>query len=163
VAQQGPHWFPLIDEQPHVAFWFAKCQCPQDEDFQHTTQARGDPQNPLLRDVLHLLDRLLVDAQDKARMGSALEIFVLQALAQEAQGDQTRALTTLERALVLAASEGYIRVFVDEGKPVLILLREIHARGIVLDYVATLLSAFGEQHVLDLPSPLLACRRLPNR
>jgi LuxR family maltose regulon positive regulatory protein len=35
----------------------------------------------------------------------------------------------------------------------LILLREIHARGIVLDYVATLLSAFGEQHVLDLPPP----------
>ena len=135
VAQQGPHWFPLIDEEPDVAFWFAKhqcpfqrgecgsplplclqCQCPQDEDFQHTAQARGDPQNPLLRDVLHLLDRLLVDAQDKARMGSALEIFVLRALAQEAQGDQTRALSTLERALVLAASEGYIRVFVDEGE-----------------------------------------------
>jgi LuxR family maltose regulon positive regulatory protein len=114
-------------------------------------QARTDLASPFLQDVLHLLDRLLGDAQAKARMGSALEIFVLRALAQEVQGDQTSALYTLERALVLAAPEGYIRLFVDEGEPMLTLLRLAYRRSIVPEYVATLLSAFGEQHALVLP------------
>jgi LuxR family maltose regulon positive regulatory protein len=116
-------------------------------------QARNDPQNPLLLDVLHLLDRLLQDAQDKARMGSALEILMLRALAEEAQGNRTSALSTLRRALVHAAQEGYIRLFLDEGEPMLNLLRQAHARAIASDYVSILLAAFGEQHILDLPPP----------
>jgi LuxR family maltose regulon positive regulatory protein len=86
-------------------------------------------------------------------MGSVLEILVLRALALEAQGDRTSALSTLERALLQAEPEGYIRLFVDEGEPMLVLLRQAYVRGIVPDYVATLLSAFGEQHALDLPTP----------
>jgi LuxR family maltose regulon positive regulatory protein len=63
------------------------------------------------------------------------------------------ALSTLERALVLAAPEGYNRLFVDEGVPMLALLRQASRRGNVPGYVATLLSTFGEQHVSDLPLP----------
>ena len=114
-------------------------------------QARADPASPLLQDVLHLLDRLLRDAQIKARMNSVLEILVLRALALDTYGDRTSALSTLERALLLAAPEGYIRLFIDEGAPMLILLREIHARSRVPGYVATLLSALGEQNISDLP------------
>ena len=33
------------------------------------------------------------------------------------------------------------------------LLRRAHMRGIVPEYVATLLAAFGEQHTTDLPLP----------
>ena len=61
------------------------------------------------------------------------------------------ALPTLERALVLAAPEGYVRLFVDEGELMLALLRQAYARGIVPEYASTLLSAFGEQHASDLP------------
>jgi len=119
-------------------------------------QGRGDPAVPFLQDVLHLLDRLLQEAEAKARMNSVLEILVLRALVLQAQGDQTNALSALERALVLAAPEGYIRLFVDEGGSMLALLRLAYARGIVADYVATLLAAFGEQHAQDFPplSPL---------
>ena len=113
-------------------------------------QARGDPVSPLLRDVLHLLDRLLLDAEAKARTSSVLEILALRALALEAQGNRTLALSTLERALVIAEPEGYLRLFVDEGRPMLALLRSAHQRGIVSDYVAILLAAF-EQHASDLP------------
>jgi LuxR family transcriptional regulator, maltose regulon positive regulatory protein len=116
-------------------------------------QARDDPASHFLQDVLHLLDRLLRDAEAKARMGSALEILVLRALALEAQGDWTSALSALERALVLAAPEGYIRLFVDEGVPMPALLRQAQARSRVPGYVATLLAAFGEQHTSDLPLP----------
>ena len=114
-------------------------------------QARDDPASHFFQDVLHLLDRLIRDAEAKARMGSVLEIRVLRALALEAQGDRMSALSTLERALVLAAPEGYIRLFVDEGVPMLALLRQAQARRSVSGYVATLLAAFGEQHTSDLP------------
>jgi len=114
-------------------------------------QARSDQAAPLLQDVLHLLERLLQEAEAKARLGSVLEILMLRALALEAQGDRMHALATLERALVLAAPEGYIRLFVDEGAPMLALLRQAQARSSVPGYVATLLRAFGEQDVSDLP------------
>jgi LuxR family transcriptional regulator, maltose regulon positive regulatory protein len=116
-------------------------------------QARDDPASPLLRDVLYLLDQLRESAEAKARMGSALEILVLRALALEAQGNRTSAFSTLERALVLAAPEGYIRLFVDEGAAMRALLHQAHARSRVPGYVATLLRVFGEQHVSDLPLP----------
>ena len=116
-------------------------------------QGPEDPAAPFLQDVLHLLDRLQESAEVNARTGSVLEILIVRALALEAQGNRTSALSTLERALVLAAPEGYIRLFVDEGAPMLALLRQAHARTSVPGYVATLLSVFGEQNLSDLPHP----------
>ncbi len=97
------------------------------------------------------VDRLRESAETKARMGSVLEILIVRALALEAQGNRTHALATLERALMLAEPEGYIRLFVDEGASMRALLRQAHARSSVPGYVATLLSAFGEQHISALP------------
>ncbi len=114
-------------------------------------QGRVNPAGPFLHEALDMLDRLLVDAEAKARMGSVLEILILQALARDAQGDRTGALHLLERALVMAEPEGYIRLFLDEGEPLVALLREIHARSVVPLYVATLLAACGEQVVVPLP------------
>jgi ATP/maltotriose-dependent transcriptional regulator MalT len=107
-------------------------------------QGRDDPAAPFLLDVLHLLDRLRQDAEPKARMGSVLEIIVLRALALEAQGNRKEALATLERALMLAEPEGYIRLFVDEGAPMQALLRLARARGMLPGYVTKLLAAFDE-------------------
>jgi ATP/maltotriose-dependent transcriptional regulator MalT len=75
----------------------------------------------------------------------------LRTLALEALGDRRSALSTLQRSLLLAEQEGYIRLFVDEGAPMLVLLRLAYTRGIVPDYVATLLAAFDEQHPSVLP------------
>ncbi len=130
-------------------------------------QARNDPAAPFLQDMLHLFERLLRDAEAKARLGSVLEILVLCALALEAQGHRTSALSTLERVLVLAAPEGYIRLFADEGTPILALLRQAQARSRVPGYVATLLSVFGEQNLSDVPrssaSPGLLAEPLTER
>jgi LuxR family maltose regulon positive regulatory protein len=75
-------------------------------------------------------------------MGSVIEILMLQALAHEAQGDSPSALVPLERALTLAEPEGYVRIFVDEGRPMAQLLSEAAARGIMPDYTARLLAIF---------------------
>ncbi|GHO72688.1 helix-turn-helix transcriptional regulator [Ktedonobacter sp. SOSP1-85] len=117
-------------------------------------EGRNDPTGPLLGNVLRLLSRLLEDAEAKARMGSVLEILILKALALHARRDQSGALTTLGRALAQAAGEGYIRLFIDEGTPLLTLLRQAQERGIAPDYVATLLSSFGAT-ALDLQPPYL--------
>jgi LuxR family maltose regulon positive regulatory protein len=119
-------------------------------------QGREESANTLLQDVLHLLDRLQASAEAKARLSSVLEILVVRALALAAQGDYTAALATLEQALVLAKPEGYIRLFVDEGEPMLALLHRAQAHRAVLSYVSTLLAAFGEPLPTDRVAPALS-------
>jgi LuxR family transcriptional regulator, maltose regulon positive regulatory protein len=65
--------------------------------------------------ALNLLERLIKAAEDRCRMGSVLEILVTQALVYQGQGSTSRAFTSLERALVLAQPEGYVKIFIDEG------------------------------------------------
>ncbi len=79
------------------------------------TQHRPDEALPLLARLLHLAER-------EGRLGNALEILVLQALASRARGDEAGAMETLERTLSIAEPEGYIRLFVDEGPPIAHLL-----------------------------------------
>ena len=89
---------------------------------------------------------LLVRLQDNAdiggRKGDLIEILALQALSLQALDDTDQAIITLERALTLAESGGFIRVFVDEGPPMAHLLYEAATRGIAPDYVSRLLGAF---------------------
>jgi LuxR family maltose regulon positive regulatory protein len=91
-----------------------------------------------------LLERLLQQAESGGRMGRAIEVMALQALAHAAQGDRPQALITLARALPLAEPEGFVRTFVDEGAPMAELLRLAAARSIVPDYVGKLLAAFEQ-------------------
>ena len=124
-------------------------------------QGRANPAGSFLQEALGLLDRLLADAEAKARLGSALEILLLQALAFDARGKQQHALATLERALPLAEPEGYVRLFVDEGAPLSTLLRQAYARGITPSYVVSLLSVLNPQQASERslssprPSPLI--------
>lgn len=112
-------------------------------------QGREDPAGAYLPQALHLLARLLEDAEAKGRMGSVLEILILQALSLDALDEQRQALATLERALAFAEPEDYIRLFVDEGILMQALLRKAQARGMAPDYVARLLASFDPQHDLD--------------
>ena len=62
------------------------------------------------------------------------------ALALEAQGNIPTGLVPLKRALDIASPEGYVRIFVDEGKPMAQLLSEAVAQGIMPDYTGKLLA-----------------------
>src|SRR5262249_2285294 len=95
-----------------------------------------------LQQAAELLDRLLEDAEAKARMGSVLELLIVRALAQWRQETHRDALLTLERALMLAAPEGFVRRFVDEGPVMAAILQAAQARGIAPDYITRLLAAF---------------------
>jgi LuxR family maltose regulon positive regulatory protein len=95
-----------------------------------------------LDETLALLESLLPIAERRNRPGMVIEIYLLQALAFQAQGNLDRAMAPLERALSLAEPEGYVRIFVDEGEPVARLLYLAAERGIAPEYAGRLLAAF---------------------
>ena len=74
-----------------------------------------------------LLDRLHHAALADGRFGSVIEIRALQALALDAASNPAAALDVLADALALAQSEGYVRVFADEGPAMTSLLRRLVA------------------------------------
>jgi len=92
--------------------------------------------------ALALLERLGAAAKAQARMGSAIEVHVLQALGLQMAGKADQAMKALAQALMQAEPEGYIRTFVDEGRPMAALLHRALSRGVTLDYTARLLAAF---------------------
>jgi len=123
-------------------------------EFEHITLARvflarytTEPARRSLHEATRLLERLLRAAEDGGRTGSVIEILVLQALAHQTQGNIPAALAPLERALTLAETEGYVRVFADEGLPMAALLRAAarvtrgEHQGIAQSYVRRLLAA----------------------
>jgi LuxR family maltose regulon positive regulatory protein len=77
--------------------------------------------------ALGLLDRMYAHAAAQQRIGSVIELRALQALAYAAGGDRAAALAALAEALTLAAPEGYVRVFADEGAPMARLLGRLDA------------------------------------
>ena len=120
-------------------------------EFEHITFARvlmaeyvSARVDGAINDAIGLLERLLKAAEDGRRMGSVIDILMLQALAHQAQGDIPLALALLERALTLAEPEGYFRIFVDEGPPIAALLREAAKHGAAPNYVRQLRGAFGK-------------------
>jgi LuxR family maltose regulon positive regulatory protein len=95
-----------------------------------------------------LLARLQSAVESTGRQGSLTEVLVLQAVALDMQADTDAALAVLEQALGLARPEGYMRMFLDEGKPIETLLKT----GItkwenddLLAYARKLLAAFADE------------------
>ena len=140
-------------------------------EFEHITLVRvliaeykNDRLNRSILEAMRLLERLLQAAEEGGRMGSVIEILGLQALAHEAQGNIPLALAPLERALALAEPEGYIRIFVDEGIPMVELLTRLKSyQGRDEDetlrmkaYIHKLLAVFGQGKPPALsPQPLI--------
>src|ERR1700694_130333 len=119
-------------------------------EFEHITLARvllarstSNRADRSIHEAVGLLERLLQAAEEGKRTGSVIEILVLQALANLLQGDIPAALVPLQQALTLAEPEGYVRMFVDEGPPMALLLEAAAKHGIAPNYVRHLLAAFG--------------------
>ena len=133
-------------------------------EFEHLTLARvliaryrSDRVDGSIHEALGLLARLLQAAEEGGRTGSVIEILMLQALAHHAQGDLPRARAALEHALTLAEPEGYVRLFVDEGEPIRLLIsncglqteKRKHGEGRnSIEYAGKLLAAFAQPAAL---------------
>jgi LuxR family maltose regulon positive regulatory protein len=94
--------------------------------------------------ALDLLTHLAEAAETAGRTGRLIEILVLMALVLHCSGKRDHAVSTLKRCLVLAEPEGYMRIFLDEGKPIAELLQACSrsTEGSLKVYTDKLLKAF---------------------
>ncbi|RMF16847.1 MAG: helix-turn-helix transcriptional regulator [Gammaproteobacteria bacterium] len=108
---------------------------PEDEtgyllEFQHLTLARlliakyrDKPDEHEAQRILGLLTRLAVSAETGKRQRSVAQAHMLSALLHDTIGDAQTARNALQQALDIAEPENYVRLFADEGEPMLALLR----------------------------------------
>ncbi len=98
-----------------------------------------------LQSALHLLGRLQTLAQTEGRTLRLMETLLLQALIWQSQGDSQRSLDSLQQALQIPRQGNYIRLFLDEGKPMAELLTCAASRISPASAINSLLTAFGAE------------------
>lgn len=94
--------------------------------------------------ALALLTPLEASAFSRNRMRRVMEVWVLQALALHAQGRTDTAVQALAQALEFGEPEGFVRTFVDAGKPMAALLYTAVEQGILPRYAGWLLTCFED-------------------
>jgi LuxR family maltose regulon positive regulatory protein len=99
--------------------------------------AQGDPSA-----ALAALEPLRKEAEARGLADRVLRVMAVQSIALYANGEKEKAVERLDEVLAQAESEGFIRLFLDEGDAMAELLLEAAARGIKPDYVGKLLAAF---------------------
>jgi LuxR family maltose regulon positive regulatory protein len=111
-----------------VSRWLQHCDLSFEREISHLrereylTLVRVLISRRQLDEAQQWLAKLSQLAETQGRMGSMIELLLLQAEALHASGETKQAIAHLSRALSPAEPEGYIRLFVDEGAPVADLL-----------------------------------------
>lgn len=153
------YWL-ATDQVERAAAWLAK-QGVSAEERPH--DPRRTPSLLLARTLLaqgehvraiRLVDRLLGEA-DSGNAGLAVELQLVRALLLHALRRDAEAVEATVAAVRAAEPEGYVRIFVDKGKPMMRLLeRAAVAQPPLAGYVGRLLEAFGprERHPAEAPA-----------
>jgi LuxR family maltose regulon positive regulatory protein len=113
--------------------------------------------------ALALSQRLLHQAEAGSRIGRVIESLILQALAYHAQNDKAHALSVLDQAIMLAQPEGYVRIFLDEGDPLIKLLYSAKVHHVGGSYLSELLYHVGTDSNQAMPSTQLLIEPLTKR
>jgi len=99
--------------------------------------------SPGLKEILEWLERQERAMQRRAWAHWEIQLGVLAVLTRQKLGDTAGALAALRHVLELAAPQGYVRIFVEKGQPLLNLLREMESSaGNLLPYIRKLQTAF---------------------
>jgi LuxR family maltose regulon positive regulatory protein len=148
-AQQARYWLKLGDTEAAVQ-WVQDSGLSTEDEIssfrmsQYRNRARVYLATGKYEKALRLLIRLQEHVEAAGRTRSLIQTLVLRALAHQALNDTPQALGALKRALDLTQSEGYIRMFVDEGEPMARLLRLALSEGVNPNYISRLLAGFPE-------------------
>ena len=141
--QAANHWTSALEKRfgSHDPFRF-------ENELAHITQARVFIAQNKPNKAIGLLSHLEETARSAGRMGRVIEILLLEALALQEMSDSEHAILALTKCLTLAEPEGYVRVFLDEGQPMQLLLAQWLARAgssPLRDYAIHLLSQFDAE------------------
>lgn len=124
-----------------------------EDELAHIMQVRILVAQTRLDEAILLISSLEESARSAARLGRLIEILLLKALALQKVGEFGQAGTALTESLAMAEPEGYLRIFLDEGQPMRLLLAKwlVHAGASRLrDYATHLLAQFdAEPDVVD--------------
>lgn len=115
------------------------------DDLEHLIQIRFHLVNHESREALRDLATFIPQLETGGRIPRLIEALILQAMAFAGQGQTAEANRALERALKLAQPEGFVRVFVSEGKRLAQLLSRLELSDAKLvAYQKQLLNVFRE-------------------
>ena len=78
-----------------------------------------------LAKALHIVTDLEPCARQTGRIERLIKILIIKALAQAGMQDEESALKTILSALEIAETEGYVRMFIDEGRPMQKMLERV--------------------------------------
>jgi LuxR family maltose regulon positive regulatory protein len=119
-----------------------------EHELTHITQARVFIAQNKQEEAIRLLSSLEESAQSGGRQGRLIEILILKSLALQGIRNYAQADVALTKCLTLAKPGGFMRIFLDEGQPMRLLLAQwlAHAGASPLrDYAVRLLLAFDTE------------------
>ena len=108
-----------------------------------TTESRQQASDLLFR--LHSFFTSIHDTR------TLIEVLALQALLHDARGEEPAALEKLTRAIALSELGGFIRLFVDLGPKMAVLLDCLANKSVAARYVGQLLAAFRNEEQIVVP------------
>jgi LuxR family maltose regulon positive regulatory protein len=123
-------------------------------DFEELTQSRILLSRGNYSESLSVLNRTLEKARAAGRIASLTEAKILRAQVLEALGECEAGIESMTEAVELAEPEGFVRVFLNQGKRTADLLSRIRQMKIpanVMSYSGKLLKALNEKGLVDSP------------
>jgi LuxR family maltose regulon positive regulatory protein len=120
------------------------------DEFTYLTYARILLAQNRLEDAQRLLSTMERSASQGERRRKLITLYLLQALAFQAEGHINQAAARVGKALDLAAPEGYLRAFLDEGPAILSLLSGV--RHLEPEFVSQVLEAASAPDAIQ-PGP----------
>ncbi|MCU0486790.1 MAG: LuxR C-terminal-related transcriptional regulator [Anaerolineales bacterium] len=138
--ERAGQWVDTLTDPPpnQPLMWLAEPQVTR----AHILVARGKDAD--LRLATEILDTLEEIVDRTFNTCYKIEILALRALLLDAQGETSQANAALEQAVELGKSGGFIRTFVDLGKPMQMLLRRLLSQGYLPETINRILLAFPE-------------------
>lgn len=94
------------------------------------------------QEAVRLLTRCGQYAEETANVWLLIQIWALRALLAQAQGQPEEALAATEQAVRLAEPGGYLRLFVELGPDMAVLLAQLANRGTAPAYIGRVLAVF---------------------
>jgi LuxR family maltose regulon positive regulatory protein len=146
--EKASRWAQRFEGQPEIAL-------NSQREMEIITLAKVRLAQNKPRESYKLLEPLLETAKTAGRGRAVITVYMLQALALQAQGQSDLALSKLELAIKLAEPEEFVRLFADEGLAMAALLTKLlkniqlklakdppgHKPPISLQYISRLLKA----------------------
>lgn len=99
--------------------------------------------------AVEILEETIGKAEKYCKSAYLIELNALLAIALQAQGEISHACDILNKTLIMAENEHFVRSIIDEGQPMLDLMREMEKRSMLPKYGERLVAVLAEELKMD--------------